>query len=210
MRKRILHFLNNCIELLFVPAKDAIEKRAKRDGSPYLEAVIYAKSKYKYTPGRKTDWAYHHAEAQFDMLSKIAKELDDKADSILRLSLTVLTLIVTSLVFLISKVGAAVWILFLPTIIIFFLAILVAIRVRCPGLLPYPPSGERALSYAEYYSNEEEAKGWFAAQFHAASVGQRMVIDYKGNAVYISAIMLIFAIICLALPVLCLTREIIR
>ena len=146
----------------------------------YQRAVEF---KEGFTPKEGCDykWIWSYAEQLLERLETTYRELDGKADSIIRYLGGGVGLLTIGAIASISKDNAFVVGWTIPSFLTALAAIWCAARARTPSSTQIPPPIDGAIKYAEAYS--EEAQSTFLAQWHLVCVGARIAILAKASYV---------------------------
>ena len=146
-------------------------------------------------------WAWDFAEAQFDRLFAISKELDEKANDIIKYLGGGTGLFALAML---SKIEPEnFWLLkwTIPSFALAIVSILFAVLVRKPTTTYTPPSVEAAFKYVGYFEDANMAKGAFLGQWNRACVGVSLTNEIKADRVFAATWFFFLAITSLAIPI---------
>jgi hypothetical protein len=157
-----------------------------RENITPLEGVDYA-------------WACSYAQDRFKRLEQICRELDDKANEIIKY-LGGGTGLYTLAVVANNSPGKR-WVILMavPAFLLALISIALALRARQPIPTPGPPSIQGATQYADSY--EHLAQAFFLGQWHQTCVGMELAIREKAARIQVANFYLFATIVTLLLPI---------
>jgi len=167
------------------------------DDPDYRKAVEFEET---FTPhsDRDYDWVWTYASENFGRLETMYKDLDSKADSIIRYLGGGTGLVTLGAIATISKETAPIVLWMVPSVLIALAAIVFAARARVPVKTPFPPSVEGAVKYVNAF--DQQAKDTFLGQWHLTCEAMRLAIREKAWGVKWATRLFTLALTTLLLP----------
>jgi hypothetical protein len=169
------------------------------DNDPsYIEANEFAKS-IEPEEGVDYEWVADYATDLFDRLTRSNKELDEKANDIVKYLGGGSGLFALLAITKVDPANSVVLWSVLPAFIVALVAIYRAASVRRPMDLDLPPSVKAAFDYAVTYNTT--ARAAFVGKWHVACQHAVLVNGYKTKLVEQATRWFVLAIASLTLPI---------
>ena len=158
-----------------------------QDHPAYKTAEAF-KETIKPVEGANYDWVWDYAEEVYDRLSKVYKDLDDKANDIIKYLGGGAGLFTLGAIANVNKDNALLMLSALPALACALLSIFFAVLARKPNENRTPPSVFSAFRFAGHYLDDDgedskKAKAIFLGQWHLACEAMGLAVDLKSRRV---------------------------
>jgi hypothetical protein len=199
--------LANLVEVgrLLRMSPDEIEAQIKSDPE-YEEAETFQEN---IEPTKEADytWVWRYSEDTFKRVETIYKELDDKANDIVKYLGGGTGLFTLGVLANVSHSNYWIIICALPAFLLALTSIALALRARQPNPACQPPSIRSAYKFADHYIDVKLAQATFLGEWHLACTG--MVLANRAKAVRIRYATFCFwlSIASLGLPIIAAIRS---
>jgi len=169
-----------------------------RNHPEFISATDEEKLEHELRHGMEYGWTVEYSKERLSYLNGVVDALDDKASSVINYLSTFTGLSVVAVVYAAAQMNPLVALASIPAIIAALSAVGNAIKARTPAAFFMPPVPEWAVSYAEEYPDNAEAR--FVLQVSAACVAVGLIADAKGEVIATSMKRLMAALWLLLLP----------
>lgn len=171
---------------------DALWPRPIEHETDYREAEQF---KLDWSPKeeRKYAWVPEYAEQLYRLHDERFRDLDAKADAIIRYLGGGTGLVAIVVLANPSRAAAPVLIALLFSVVCSITAMVIAAVARNPKSSYLPPTVEGAIRYEEHYG--ESSKQEFLGQWHLTCVGLRLVCEHKARQVHWATVMFIVTLV---------------
>ena len=168
---------------------------------PDYENAIKFKDTIDPKDGIDYEWVLEYAKYQFDRADRLYKELDDKANDIIKYLGGGTGLFTLAAIFNTTPQRLSVILASIPAFLLALVAVALAARARQPNPAREPPSIKGAYGFAEHFKNAKLAQAGFIGQWHATCEGMHLAIKAKGERVQHATRFYVWAIVSLAIPI---------
>jgi hypothetical protein len=148
------------------------------------------------------DWAWDYARANFDRIYAVGKELDDKANDIIKHLSAGIVLFTLVVLVNIRPENMGILGLGLFSFVAALISIFLAVLVRIPMPFCLPGTIREAFHYAGYFGDPQRARGAFLGHWHQASEGLRLINNRKARLVERATWIFFAAVLLLLVPIL--------
>jgi hypothetical protein len=178
---------------------ETLSPRYIDDRDEFKEAAHFRET---ITPVQETDyeWAYDYSKEMYERYLKVYKDLDDKANEIVKYLGGGAGLFTLGVILNVRPETAGIVGYAIPSFLVALAAACIASTARLPALVCLPPDPETAFDYANRFASREIAKGAFIGEWHLASVGMKLAIDTKAKRVRLATWTFFGAIFLLIFP----------
>src|SRR5271157_3479339 len=154
---------------LILASPEDLEAQFK-DDPQYTEAESF-KEEIELKDGVDYEWVWEHAKDTFDRSESTYKELDDKANDIIKYLGGGTGLFTLAVLANIRHENACVILAAIPTFLLALISVTVALRARQPNPATRPPDIRSAFKFAEHYEKSGKARAYFLGQWHLTCKG---------------------------------------
>lgn len=160
----------------------------------YKRMAKFAES-FNFSNIEEADWILDYAQKRFELARKYVEYLDEKAESLIKY--LGLGTAFFGLIFGLfkSKFVTLTKYAIIIGIILWIISVLIAIAVRTPWDMPYPPSVKRVFEYIKKEKESQKAKARLALNYGYSVVGQKIIGRFKARYLQISYYLLVSALI---------------
>ena len=187
-------------DILLCSGDKFVEEHYNNPEGNCQKAKSLAKEVFKPDEGTETSWVYDYAEKQYNQVAQDIKDMDCKADALVRYVGVGVALLVVVISMLASSENRYIGVAFIPTIIVSLVVIVCALRAEAPFWHAAPPNATIAMKGTKYHASEEKAKARFAGKYYEATEALKLASIYKSKAVGYSVKAFGWALICLLIP----------
>jgi hypothetical protein len=185
---------------LLLTSSDELVARIE-SSQEFIDAEEFKRS---IDPSAATDyaWVTQHAKYAFDRTDKIFKELDEKANDIIKYLGGGAGLITFAA--LAGGTPKSAWLLIssIPAFMLAIISLALAARARQPGVTWQPPGVAAAFSYASHQSTQDHSEVRFLGQWEIVCAGMLLVLREKGVLVRCATDFYVCALGALIIPII--------
>jgi hypothetical protein len=165
----------------------------------YLKAIEFT-VRFQPLEGKDYEWVWDYAEELYRRLDSAYKELDDKADALIKYLGGGTGLFTLLAIATIPREKAPVLLWALPSLIAALVATALAAWARKPGETMVPPTVEDAIKYI--HGPDAQPQIAYLGQWHLTCIGVRIAVGKKAWKVGWATWLYVVALALLLLPVL--------
>lgn len=148
------------------------------------------------------DWVFAYSKDLYDKYRAIYKDLDDKANEIIKYLGGGTGLFTLAVLLNITPRNAVIVGWTLPSFLLSIISVYLAMKSRQPHVTCLPPTAKNAFGYANYYGTSRNAQAAFIGEWHRACEGMKLRIDDKAGWVKWATGSFFLAILGLLLPLI--------
>jgi len=171
------------------------------DHPDFKEAVRFGED-VEPVEGVDYGWVWEYAKADFDRLYADGKDLDDKANDLIKYLGGGTGLFTLALLVNVEPKHVMILWWAIPSFLCALFSIFLATCARVPRKVSIPARIEEAFRYANYFPGADRARGAFVGQWHVASEGLAVVNHQKARQVAWATWAFFATVVLLFLPVL--------
>lgn len=146
--------------------------------SPEFQGAWDFQLSYDPDPELDYGWVAEHSADEFKRLSRDVDSLDEKADSLIRYLAAGSGFVSLAALFSGTEPKAILFLLVVPTLLLLFIALCLAVMARKPQFYSAPPYTQEAFGFVDYFKGSG-ARYRFAAKVGAASVAMKLANEFK-------------------------------
>ena len=174
------------------------------DNPVYQKAEAFQES-IEPVEGADYDWVWDYAKDVYDRLSKVYKDLDDKANDIIKYLGGGAGLFTLGAIANVNKDNAGLMLSALPALACALLSIFFAVLARKPNENRTQPSVFSAFRFAGHYldgdaEDSKKAKAIFLGQWHLTCEAMGLAVDLKSRRVTWATWTFLLSIVLLLVP----------
>jgi len=167
----------------------------------YREAELF-KGEIEPKEGVDYTWVWEYAKDTFQRSESIYKELDEKANDIIKYLGGGTGLFTLAVLANVQHENRYVILAAIPAFLLALISIALAVRARQPNPTTQPPDIRSALQFADDYKDGDKARSKFLGQWHLTCVGMDLAIRAKVLRIQFATKFFLWTVVSLAIPLL--------